>query len=196
MPKQITFSDWLKRAKEKHGDLYDYSKSEETFCGSCKNVRITCKKHGPFDQLAKYHANGSHCPKCAKRGTPAEDLTGKTFGKLTAIRLSSKRVKKKTFWWLRCECGNEVEIQTSNLKIRKDPTCGNCNTHDAEGNPLSIDLTHHIKSFKPRGQDITNQRFGKLVAKVYYVKEFEKSHTEGVIGIASAIAEIPQKCRP
>lgn len=43
----ITTEIWIKRAKEVHGDLYDYSK---TVYKSCKDkVTITCPIHGDFE---------------------------------------------------------------------------------------------------------------------------------------------------
>lgn len=53
----------------------------------------------------------------------ALDITGKQFGKLTAI----KRVENKsgkTYWLCRCECGNEKEVQTSHLTRGLISSCG------------------------------------------------------------------------
>ena len=45
--------------------IYDYSKTEYT---GCKNiVKIICKKHGEFQQLAGVHKKGHGCTKCAGR---------------------------------------------------------------------------------------------------------------------------------
>ena len=38
-----------------------------------------------------------------------EDLTGKKFGRLTAIKKAPSR-SNKTYWLCKCECGNEKEI--------------------------------------------------------------------------------------
>ena len=173
MPAKVSFADWLKRAIDTHGNLYDYSNSEESFQGASKPVLIKCRRHGDFKQIAKNHTSGSHCPECAaeKRGKPIEDLSGKVFGKLTAIRFVDERINGRTQWILRCECGNEVKVQTNLLKTRKNSTCGNCKSRNIDGSPLSVDLTRHIKSFSPRGKDVSEQRFGKLVAKVQYVKQ-------------------------
>ena len=76
MPAKITFEEWIRRCKEQHGDKYDYSASD--FKGSSKKVDIICPIHGQFNQLAKYHANGCECPKCANETTKekkVEDLT-------------------------------------------------------------------------------------------------------------------------
>lgn len=52
---------WIEKAKETHGDIYDYSKIEDA--GIFRT--IICKKHGPFVQSIRNHvyfANG--CPGC------------------------------------------------------------------------------------------------------------------------------------
>ncbi len=55
--------DFIERAKEVHGDRYDYSKTVHT--GQDKVV-IICKAHGEFVQSPPNHLNGSGCPECAK----------------------------------------------------------------------------------------------------------------------------------
>ena len=54
---------FISKAKETHGDRYDYSKVNYT-----KNnikVEIICKKHGAFLQRPSDHiTNGQNCPKC------------------------------------------------------------------------------------------------------------------------------------
>ena len=57
---------FLKRAKEVHGDLYDYSLVLATFSRQQSNVTIICSKHGKFEQLATNHLAGKGCRKCAK----------------------------------------------------------------------------------------------------------------------------------
>lgn len=43
-----------------------------------------------------------------------EDLTGRRFGRLTAIRMD--RTGRRVFWICRCDCGNEHRVQAANLK--------------------------------------------------------------------------------
>ena len=54
--------EFTEKAKEVHGDLYDYSKSEYT--GSGKHIEIVCKKHGTFKQSPHSHLKGYGCNKC------------------------------------------------------------------------------------------------------------------------------------
>jgi hypothetical protein len=58
------------------------------------------------------------------------DLTGLVFGRLLVIGFSrstlmgAKTPKKRVFWRCRCECGEETEVQTSNLNGRNVESCG------------------------------------------------------------------------
>ena len=54
--------DFIKKAREKHGDKYDYSKVD--YVGVLKKVCIICPKHGEFWQEANNHLRGQGCPKC------------------------------------------------------------------------------------------------------------------------------------
>ena len=59
---KIDTEEFIKRAKEIHRDLYDYSK---VVClNSQTKVIITCKKHGDFEQLSRSHLQGTGCPNC------------------------------------------------------------------------------------------------------------------------------------
>lgn len=57
---------FIEKAREKHGDTYDYSLSKYTH--SLEKLIIICKKHGGFSQVASDHTTGSGCPKCASYG--------------------------------------------------------------------------------------------------------------------------------
>ena len=56
--------DWIKAAKELHGDKYDYSKVE--YINATTPVCIICPKHGEFLQKPMVHMNGMGCPYCAE----------------------------------------------------------------------------------------------------------------------------------
>jgi len=59
MPKKLTTEEFIKRAKIKHGDKYDYSLVE--FEGIYKKVKIICPTHGIFEQIPKSHLRGYEC---------------------------------------------------------------------------------------------------------------------------------------
>ena len=60
----MKIEEFIKKAREVHGDKYDYSKVD------CKNINvktcIICPEHGEFWQTPYRHYNGQGCPECAK----------------------------------------------------------------------------------------------------------------------------------
>lgn len=61
--KRKSVSDFIKEAREVHGNKYDYSLAKYTH-NQCK-IKIICKIHGVFEQFAFSHIKqGSGCPKC------------------------------------------------------------------------------------------------------------------------------------
>ena len=58
-----TTEQFIKEAKEIHGNKYDYSKVDYNRID--KNVIIGCLTHGDFQQTPKMHLRGSGCNKCA-----------------------------------------------------------------------------------------------------------------------------------
>ena len=60
---RLTTEEFIRKAKEVHGDRYDYSKVE--YINALKKVCIICPKHGEFWQTASEHLRGQGCPKCA-----------------------------------------------------------------------------------------------------------------------------------
>jgi len=63
--KKLTNEGFIKKAKNFHGDKYNYSLVN--YVNSRTKVKIICKKHGEFKQLAASHLMGSGCPKCFKK---------------------------------------------------------------------------------------------------------------------------------
>ena|SRR5690554_430155 len=75
------------------------------------------------------------------------DLTGKKFGKLTVLKEAPKRGQVR-YWLCQCDCGsNPKEIKQGHLTSGATISCG-C-----------------AKNQKRPKIDLTNQRFGRLVAK-------------------------------
>lgn len=61
--RRLTTDMFITRAKEVHGDKYDYSKT--WFASSTQKVCIICPKHGEFWQSPHDHLSGKGCNKCA-----------------------------------------------------------------------------------------------------------------------------------
>lgn len=62
MAVKLNTTEFIKRAINKHGDKYNYSKS--IYIGSKDKIYIICKDHGLFNQTAFDHLSGCGCPKC------------------------------------------------------------------------------------------------------------------------------------
>lgn len=69
----LTTTEWIQKAKEIHGDTYDYSKS--VYTGSKNNIIIICPTHGEFSIRSEGHISSTNkkgCPKCSKRSSKEE----------------------------------------------------------------------------------------------------------------------------
>lgn len=55
--------DFIRKAKEIHGDVYDYTKTK--YKGFEEKLTIICPKHGEFEQQASVHLLGCGCQECA-----------------------------------------------------------------------------------------------------------------------------------
>ena len=57
----------------------------------------------------------------------AYDLTGQRFGRLLVLKKSDENIQKKSkliMWHCICDCGNEVDIRSQDLRSGKTQSCG------------------------------------------------------------------------
>ena len=67
MSKFLTQQQFLEKARQQHGDKYDYS---QTIYKSARDIiTVICPTHGRFNQVAYYHQQGRGCSKCADEAT-------------------------------------------------------------------------------------------------------------------------------
>lgn len=59
---KLTTDDFIRRAREVHGDRYNYSKSK--YVNINKNLTIICSVHGEFEQTPHNHLSGKGCKLC------------------------------------------------------------------------------------------------------------------------------------
>lgn len=52
------------------------------------------------------------------------DLSGQKFGRLTAIRMTDKRISKSVVWECLCDCGNTCEVVAASLRAGRTQSCG------------------------------------------------------------------------
>lgn len=73
--KKNTTTSFIEKAKEVHGDKYDYSKVD--YVNNRTKVCIICGKHGEFFQDPHNHLRGKGCPECANK--KPKKFSDKTF---------------------------------------------------------------------------------------------------------------------
>lgn len=109
-------------------------------CGNTCNVTSVDLTHGRVRSCG-----------CLTHEAKSEDLTGKRFGRLTVIRkINGRKTKNRGQIWLcKCDCGNEVEISASSLKVGAK-SCGCIQKEKAR------------EIGKNKFKDITGETFGLL----------------------------------
>ena len=65
MSRRLTTEEFIAKAREVHGDRYDYSLVE--YKRNNRKVLVLCREHGPFEVIPSAHMNGTHCAKCQGR---------------------------------------------------------------------------------------------------------------------------------
>ena len=102
-----TTEEWIKKAKQVHGDKYDYSKT--VYINSQTNICIICPEHGEFWQLPSTHLKGSGCPLCV--GTHGEQYIMEFLNK-NNIQFEFQ----KTFKWLKYRKNLYLDFYLPELK--------------------------------------------------------------------------------
>ena len=132
--KKVPFEEFLRRAREKHGDKYDYSKVEYKTLKD--DITIICPFHEEFTQIAQNHTDGCGCPQCA-----TDDQTMKTS---EFLELASDILDAFEFHiegdYLPATKEFEIVCKKCNHKFFKDrrgilnhPICPNCSIKSYTG---------------------------------------------------------------
>ena len=128
------------------------------------NVECQCEKH-THKTLAGAdlkRGNSTSCGCLTKKllsNTHIKDLTGMIFGRLTVLYRSGTNKDRHALWHCRCSCGNERDVSSNNLLNGNTHSCG-CYRQELGSQNM---------------QDLTGQRFGKLVV----VSPIEKRTRQG-----------------
>lgn len=92
-----TKDEFIKKAKDKWGDLYNYDKVN--YINSKTKVEIICSKHGEFWQRPNDHLSGYGCPKCGIEKNAYNHTTSvEDFAKDLLIKFGNKiRINQSTY---------------------------------------------------------------------------------------------------
>lgn len=104
-----TTDQYIVRAREVHGDKYDYSSVEYTH--NKNKVTIICPEHGIFTQMARAHLKGQGCRKC---------FESRVKGWKNEIRLKAQASGEKFYEGSPCKNGHTTRYVANNSCV----TCG------------------------------------------------------------------------
>lgn len=135
--KTATFEHFLRRAREVHGDKYEYI--ESSFTKMSESVEIICPKHGKFTQRAQSHVEGRGCPTCR------ESKLEKTVSEYLE-KEGYEFEEQKTFDWLvnsKTDRNLHLDFYLPNKKLAIE--CQG-SQHFSEGRTFSQDKTKYERT--------------------------------------------------
>ena len=109
--RKLSVDKFIKKAKEIHGDKYDYSKVK--YVDNHTKIIITCPVHGDFEQTPNSHLNGRGCPECSKISTANK------------LKYSTEEFIQKA----REKHGNKYDYSKVEYKNNKTKVCIICPEH-------------------------------------------------------------------
>ena len=146
---QPTTEEWIKKAKEVHGDKYDYS--NVNYIGCKKKVIIICKEHGEFEQSAESHIGKLKCgcPKCCKNQYSKMSIEWIKF----ISKLNNNIIQHAL---------NGEEFKIPNTRFKADGFCKETNTiYEFHG-----DYWHgNPNIYEPNDETYFGKKFGELYKK-------------------------------
>ena len=115
----------------------------------------------------------------------AKDITGITFGYLTAIEPTDKRDRKDVIWICKCKCGKTVELPATRLLLGNTKSCGCLQAEHLQRVNKYIDHTSLRQSLEERVESTRTSsgytgvvpKRDKWQAQIYYKG---KRHNLGV----------------
>lgn len=170
MGKYINTDIFIQRAKEIHGDKYDYSKTE--YKGYGTKVCIICPEHGEFWQEPNSHIGPQHCgcPSCSglKKMTReefiqrAKEIHGEKYS-YEVVEFISTHKKVKIFCPLH---GNFEQTPKNHLRGQGCPECGKKYAKELRKNNFNSFINESKK------------RFGDVFEFPDIEKLYENSHSK------------------
>ena len=85
-----------------------------------------------------------------------KNLIGQKFGRLTVLQPTEKRKRGLVVWKCQCECGNIIQVPTTDLTCNRKKSCG-CWEKESQ-------QTFGQRTKELNKKDRTNQRYGRLIA--------------------------------
>jgi hypothetical protein len=162
----LTLEEFIKRATEVHGDIYDYSNT--SFSHNTRKVKIGCFIHGEFEQLASSHLSGHGCMLCGwKTSNTSEFIEQSRLVHGDIYDYSNAEYKGNTVK-VKIGCSIHGEFEQIPKNHKRGGGCPKCVEH---GCSYSLDY------FKK------NPEYKAIPGRVYVVKLFKGNETFIKIGM-------------
>ena len=164
---------------QKFGRLTVIEKADSVFCGGKQRGAFKCKCDCGNEVIVlreKLLQNNTKSCGCLQKELYEKikvDLTNQKFGKLTAISPTDKRKWGSVVWKCKCDCGNDYEVPSHELKNGNTQSCG-CLNSKGEQKITSILQLHEIPFIKEKTfHSLPNLRFDFYVENNNYLIEFD-----------------------
>ena len=146
---KITLNEFIKKAKEVHGDKYDYSKVE--YVNNKTKVCIICPEHGEFWQTPDSHLRGGGCKKCLNEKLSSDRLltTEEWIEKARKVHGDkydySKTIYKGYYEKVCITCPEHGEFWQLAYNHLQGKGCGQCRMSQLENRVNQLLLKNKIK---------------------------------------------------
>src|SRR6056300_1090867 len=145
-------TEFINKAKEVHGDLYDYSKVD--YKKAIEKVIIICKIHGEYLQQPSNHLRGNGCTVCSisKRNNKSRYTSEIFIDKAKEVHGDKYNYSKvnyvdsKTKVIIICKEHGEF-LQAPNKHLQKQG-CNKCGCHEKSNNQEFIIKAKQIHGYK------------------------------------------------
>ncbi len=108
------------------------------------HCKCSCGNEIDVEKRALERGSVKSCGCRPKMSASMQDITGQRFGKLTAEYCTGEKAKNGSYiWHLKCDCGNEVEDNVSQLKAGYRKSCG-CLPHSRAKGLNSLERKKNI----------------------------------------------------
>ena len=159
--KKLTTEEFIQKAKQIHGDKYDYSKVN--YVNSKTKVEIICPEHGSFHQTPNRYLRNMTCRKCMNNGKLTLGAFVEKSNSIHNFKYDYSFVKykgNKTKVEIICpEHGSFWQTPSSHFKRRGCPICsGKCK--------------YTTEEFIQKAQQIHNQKYD------YRLVDYKNAHSK------------------
>ena len=169
--KSLTTEYFIKKAKEIHGDKYDYSLVE--YKNSITKVKIICQIHGIFEQTPANHLfRKSGCPKCIGKNSTIEEFiqkANKIYGDkydYSLVDYKNKQIKVKII----CPIHGIFETAPHNfLSNHGCPKCGLENKTKSIGEQKIKNFLKDKKIIFEEQKEFENLKDKKMLSYDFYI---------------------------